>query len=200
MPKPSDVDVPRPSSSTMTSDFSVAVLRMQAASSISAMKVEIPRSCMSEAPTRHMTASKIGRTALWQGTKLPIWFSSTMRATDRMYVLFPPMLGPVMMCRRESSLSMFTSFATNPFSEFATTSTWAAPRTVKVLDAGSTRALTNEHGAVSATRAKAARTSRSPRTSPKRSTTGEYVAATASALATSCSDCRSYSRIDSRNC
>merc|ERR1711975_22244 len=58
MPKPSDVDVPRPSSSTITSDRSVAVLRMLAASSISAMKVEIPRSCVSDAPTRHITESK----------------------------------------------------------------------------------------------------------------------------------------------
>merc|ERR1719174_2027732 len=58
---------------------------------------------MSEAPTRHITESNKGNLALWHGTKLPIWFNKAISATERMYVLLPPMLGPVMMWRREES-------------------------------------------------------------------------------------------------
>mmetsp|Transcript_3946 Transcript_3946/g.10646 ORF Transcript_3946/g.10646 Transcript_3946/m.10646 type:complete len:299 (+) Transcript_3946:454-1350(+) len=192
MPNPSEVDVPRPSSSTMTRERSVAVFRMHEASSISAMKVEIPRSCMSEAPTRHMIESKTGSVALLHGTKQPTWFRSAIRATERMYVLFPPMLGPVMRCRRESSLSMSRSFAMKALSELATTSKWLAPSSLNVVPEASTLARTMVQGAVSTTRANAARTSRVPMTSFSRSTTETYVEATESALAASCEDCASY--------
>ena len=42
-PNPSYVDVPRPNSSMITNDFSVAERKMDADSSISAMNVETPR-------------------------------------------------------------------------------------------------------------------------------------------------------------
>mmetsp|Transcript_74668 Transcript_74668/g.218775 ORF Transcript_74668/g.218775 Transcript_74668/m.218775 type:complete len:234 (+) Transcript_74668:426-1127(+) len=192
MPNPSEVDVPRPSSSTMTRERSVAVFRMHEASNISAMKVEIPRSCMSEAPTRHMIASNTGSVALLQGTNMPTWFSRAMSATERMYVLLPPMLGPVMRCRRESSLSMSRSLAMKLLSELATTRTWLAPSSWKVLQEGSTLARTMAQGALRTTRAKAARTSREPVTSFSRSTTETYEDATVSAFAASCADWASY--------
>lgn len=43
IPKPSFVEVPRPSSSMIINEFLVAVFSMHEASSISAMKVLIPR-------------------------------------------------------------------------------------------------------------------------------------------------------------
>lgn len=47
-------------------------------------------------------------------------------------------------------------------------------------------------GAVKETLAKEARTSKTPKASAKRSNTGAYVAATASAFPTNCVDCWSY--------
>lgn len=69
-------------------------LKILAVSSISAMNVDTPRSWLSPAPTRHNTESKIGICASEQGTKLPVWAMRAMTPTCRMYVLFPPMLGP----------------------------------------------------------------------------------------------------------
>ena len=62
-PNPSYVDVPRPNSSMITSDDGVAFFTMAAASSISAMNVEMPFSWWSPAPTRAHTASMTGRVA-----------------------------------------------------------------------------------------------------------------------------------------
>lgn len=67
---------------------------MVAVSSISAINVEIPFSWLSPAPTRHKMESNIGTRASEQGTKLPVCAMSAMTPTWRMYVLFPPMLGP----------------------------------------------------------------------------------------------------------
>mmetsp|Transcript_13194 Transcript_13194/g.9550 ORF Transcript_13194/g.9550 Transcript_13194/m.9550 type:complete len:97 (+) Transcript_13194:223-513(+) len=67
-PNPSFVDVPRPNSSIIIKLFLVAVLSMQEASSISAMKVEMPLSWWSEAPTLAMMQSTIGISAFEQGT------------------------------------------------------------------------------------------------------------------------------------
>lgn len=72
IPNPSDVDVPLPSSSIIISDLEVAVLSMQEASSISLMKVLIPLSYISLAPTRVIIASITGISADLQGTKQPI--------------------------------------------------------------------------------------------------------------------------------
>ena len=52
MDRPSKVAVPRPISSRMTSERSLAWLRIAAVSTISTMKVERPRARSSEAPTR----------------------------------------------------------------------------------------------------------------------------------------------------
>jgi hypothetical protein len=61
---------------------------MAAVSSISAMKVEMPRSCESPAPTRTRMASTIEMEADSAGTKHPIWAISTTIATCRMYLYF----------------------------------------------------------------------------------------------------------------
>jgi len=95
-PKPSYVDVPRPSSSMMISDEGVAALRIAAVSSISAMKVEMPRSWQSPAPTRAKMASRMAILALAHGTKEPTCAMSTHAPTCRMNVDLPPMFGPVM--------------------------------------------------------------------------------------------------------
>ena len=54
---PSNVAVPRPISSRMTSERSVAWLRIAAVSTISTMKVERPRARSSDAPTRQNSRS-----------------------------------------------------------------------------------------------------------------------------------------------
>lgn len=55
---------------------------MQDASSISDIKVEIPLSCMSLAPTLVIMASIIGIYAFWHGTNEPIWANRTVIAID----------------------------------------------------------------------------------------------------------------------
>ena len=50
--RPSNVAVPRPTSSRMISERSVALLRMFAVSCISTMNVDSPRASWSDAPTR----------------------------------------------------------------------------------------------------------------------------------------------------
>jgi len=47
------------------------------------------------------------------GTNIPIWQRSADIATWRMYVDFPPMLGPVMTTRRPSSGDISQSFGMN---------------------------------------------------------------------------------------
>mmetsp|Transcript_13681 Transcript_13681/g.19746 ORF Transcript_13681/g.19746 Transcript_13681/m.19746 type:complete len:246 (-) Transcript_13681:1939-2676(-) len=108
-PKPSYVDVPRPSSSMITSDLEVALLRIAAVSSISAINVETPRSWLSPAPTRARILSVIGMSALWAGTKHPIWAINAMTPAILMYVDFPPMLGPVMIDIAAPSRSIFAT-------------------------------------------------------------------------------------------
>ena len=70
-PKPSYVDVPRPSSSMITSDLGVAFLTIDDVSSISAMNVDTPRDWTSPAPTRASTASTGEISASSHGTKQP---------------------------------------------------------------------------------------------------------------------------------
>ena len=65
--------VPRPISSRMTKERSVAWLRMAAVSTISTMKVERPRARSSAAPTRLNRRSTTPICARAAGTKEPIW-------------------------------------------------------------------------------------------------------------------------------
>lgn len=59
-PKPSFVLVPLPSSSIKTKLFYVAVFNIQAVSIIYPIKVEIPLTCWSDAPTLQIIESIIG--------------------------------------------------------------------------------------------------------------------------------------------
>ena len=69
--------------------------RMLAVSVISTMKVDRPEARSSDEPMRvNMRSIGAMRTAM-AGTKLPQCASSTISATWRMKVDFPPMLGPV---------------------------------------------------------------------------------------------------------
>ena len=70
-PKPSYVEVPRPSSSMRTREAGVAELRMAWVSTISAMKVDTPSSWQSEAPILTITESITLISALSAATKLP---------------------------------------------------------------------------------------------------------------------------------
>ncbi len=59
---------------------------MEEVSSISAMKVDIPRSWLSPAPTRTRMASTMEIVAELAGTKQPICAINTIMATCRMYL------------------------------------------------------------------------------------------------------------------
>lgn len=71
----------------MTSESRVAVWRIAAVSSISAMKVDTPFSWLSPAPTRQRIESKIGMLAWVHGTKQPICAMSAITPAWRMKVL-----------------------------------------------------------------------------------------------------------------
>mmetsp|Transcript_23022 Transcript_23022/g.57191 ORF Transcript_23022/g.57191 Transcript_23022/m.57191 type:complete len:263 (+) Transcript_23022:447-1235(+) len=136
-PKPSYVDVPRPSSSMMTRDEAVARRMMAAVSSISDMNVETPSIWLSPAPTLARIQSVTGMLARVAGTKPPMCASKQITPTCRIYVLLPPMLGPVTMTSPppdgsgwSSAFSLWkrrrsTSFAMNCFpSMFSSTIGW----------------------------------------------------------------------------
>lgn len=72
MERPSKVAVPRPISSRMTRDFSVAWFRIRAVSDISTMKVDWPRERSSLAPTRQKIRSTMPMVAESAGTHAPI--------------------------------------------------------------------------------------------------------------------------------
>jgi hypothetical protein len=91
-------------------EFLVAVWSMQEASSISAMKVEIPLNYWSEAPTLAIMLSMIGSSALLAGTKQPMCIKRRAVATCLMNVLLPPMFGPVMIYILLWSLTIKQSF------------------------------------------------------------------------------------------
>ena len=95
MERPSSVLVPRPTSSMITRERSVAERSMWAVSVISTRKVDSPRARLSLAPTRQKILSTIPMRALWQGTKLPVCARSAMSAFCLRKVLFPAILGPV---------------------------------------------------------------------------------------------------------
>lgn len=86
---------PFPSTPTNTiKQKDTTCLRIEAVSSISAMKVDTPFSWLSPAPTRARIQSTMVISADSHGTKHPIWAMRTITPVCRMYVDFPPMLGP----------------------------------------------------------------------------------------------------------
>ena len=84
MLRPSKVEVPRPISSRISSDFVVAFRRIFATSFISTMKVDCPDARSSLAPTRVKIRSQIEISAWLAGTKEPMLAISTISATCRM--------------------------------------------------------------------------------------------------------------------
>jgi hypothetical protein len=82
--RPSNVLVPRPISSRMTSDAGVALFKMRAVSTISTMKVDWPRAISSAAPTRAKMRSAGANRIARAGTHEPVWASSTSSAVWRM--------------------------------------------------------------------------------------------------------------------
>ena len=112
----------------MRIEFLVADFIMQLASSISAMKVDIPFSCASEAPTLVIIASIMGRVAYSQGTKQPICANKTVIAIYLIYVLFPPIFGPVIICNNESFLSILQLLETHSDLGFASKSGCLDPK------------------------------------------------------------------------
>jgi hypothetical protein len=68
---------------------------MNAVSLISDANVETFASMQSSIETLANNWSTIGKDAYSAGTKLPIWAITVIRAMERMYVLFPLMLHPV---------------------------------------------------------------------------------------------------------
>ena len=192
---PSQVLVPRPSSSTMTREAALAPLRMAALSSISAMKVDTPRAWLSPAPTRAKMASRTGITARAQGTQLPTWARSTAMPTWRMKVDLPPMLGPVMSWNQDSPRTMRQSLGTKSTPSCSSTQGCRqASSTSSAPSRGSMTGRTYGLGAEAATSAKLASTSSSASTPRTPSHTGQKVAATDTTCATSAAWRLSYSQ------
>ena len=104
MDMPSKVLVPRPISSSRTSERGERLFRMVAVSSISTMKVDSPREMLSEAPTRVKILSTRPIFAARAGTKQPICASRTISALWRRKADLPAMFGPVRMMICRSSL------------------------------------------------------------------------------------------------
>ena len=109
---PSQVEVPRPISSSSTRLRAVAVCRMALVSDISTMNVDCPRTRLSLAPTRVNTRSAMPTRARVAGTKLPICAIRAMSPICRRIVLLPAMFGPVRMIMRAAAVSD-TSFGMN---------------------------------------------------------------------------------------
>ena len=102
---PSKVEVPLPISSSIKRLFDVADLTILATSLISTIKVDCPEARSSDAPTLVKILSTTPTVALEAGTKLPICAISTMRATCRIYVDLPAILGPVIIATLSPALS-----------------------------------------------------------------------------------------------
>ena len=107
---PSNVLVPRPTSSSRMSDLGVALFRMFAASFISTRNVLSPAAKLSEAPTRVNILSTIPMVAASAGTKLPTWASKTIKPVWRRIILLPAIFGPVMIMICWSELFSWISF------------------------------------------------------------------------------------------
>mmetsp|Transcript_4869 Transcript_4869/g.12487 ORF Transcript_4869/g.12487 Transcript_4869/m.12487 type:complete len:388 (-) Transcript_4869:1385-2548(-) len=100
---PSNVAVPRPSSSRMTSESTVAPASTADVSSNSTRNVECPARILSFAPTRVKMASAGVNSAEAAGTWQPSCAITASRAVCRSNVDLPPMLGPVTMAATGSS-------------------------------------------------------------------------------------------------
>mmetsp|Transcript_6924 Transcript_6924/g.29508 ORF Transcript_6924/g.29508 Transcript_6924/m.29508 type:complete len:356 (-) Transcript_6924:195-1262(-) len=95
MAKPSEVLVPRPSSSSATRLSRVHRRSMLAVSESSTMNVERPPATSSRAPMRTYTASHADIVSDFAGTSAPTCAITAARHTWRNSVLLPPMFGPV---------------------------------------------------------------------------------------------------------
>ena len=93
--RPSKVAVPRPISSRMTNERSLAWFKIVAVSTISTIKVDRPRAKSSAAPTRLNNRSSVPIWALAAGTNEPICAKRAIKAFCRRKVDLPAMLGPV---------------------------------------------------------------------------------------------------------
>ena len=115
MERPSSVLVPRPTSSMITRERSVALLRILAVSVISTRKVDSPFARLSLAPTRQKILSTMPIRAFFAGTKHPVWASRAMRAFCLRNVLLPAMFGPVIRAKLLHDFSPYKSrlFGTN---------------------------------------------------------------------------------------
>jgi len=95
-PKPSQTLVPLPSSSTIIKLLEFELFKILLVSIISYIKVDMPESILSYAPTLvKMPWNRVSLAEL-AGTGHPIYANKMQEATDRIKVLFPPILGPVM--------------------------------------------------------------------------------------------------------
>ena len=122
--------MPRPISSSTTSDRRVAPRRTFAVSFISTMKVLSPLARLSLAPTRVSTRSTTPTCARRAGTNEPIWARITISAICRMNVDFPAMFGPVTSHKRaaRSSPSVLESGEASSETSFGTKRPAAASR------------------------------------------------------------------------
>ena len=109
--KPSKVLVPRPTSSINTKLCAVALCKILAVSVISTIKVERPEARSSDAPMRVKMRSIGPILAALAGTAEPICANKTIKATWRIKVDLPPMLGPVIISIRVAG-SKIKSLAT----------------------------------------------------------------------------------------
>lgn len=71
-----------PISSSITKECFVAMERMLAVSDISTWNVDMCRATLSAAPMRAKRQSATPTTALWAGTKLPIWYRKREREKE----------------------------------------------------------------------------------------------------------------------
>ena len=109
-----------------------------------------------------MIASNIGMLASLQGTKQPSWARTTLIATYRIYVLFPPILGPVIICMFDFPFIITQSFAIQPIGLIASISGCLDSKILRSFPSVKTFGLTHcIELAVQATTANATRTSNS---------------------------------------
>src|SRR5919108_749881 len=140
MARPSNVEVPRPTSSSSTRLRDVRLLRIDAVSTISTRNVDWPRARLSWAPTRVNRRSIRPSRAERAGTKAPICASTTMWPVCRRYTDLPAMLGPVRITTRASS-SRRRSFGVTGSPERASSTGWR-PSTISRAPPASTTGRT----------------------------------------------------------
>ena len=112
MAVPSAVAVPRPNSSSATSEFAVARRNMAPVSLNSTINVDCPPARLSFAPMRTNTASMAVISNFAAGTSAPTCAIIAAKHTCRKYVDFPPIFGPVIKQNPGASPPSRTSFGT----------------------------------------------------------------------------------------